>query len=96
VENFLRLKGKGQHINTSLLSSTSFANPHIYAKLVSLPWTLAVLSILSAVPLRHHVQPTARAPSLFQIWSEILTCSLLHAPPLSCFISRRVLILIHR
>jgi hypothetical protein len=36
VQQFLRLKyKKGQHINTTLLSSSSFANPHIYSKLVS-------------------------------------------------------------
>jgi hypothetical protein len=36
VQQFLRLKyEKGQHINTTLLSSSSFANPHIYSKLVS-------------------------------------------------------------
>ncbi|KAK8843509.1 hypothetical protein IAR55_007169 [Kwoniella newhampshirensis] len=35
VENFLRLKyERGEHINTRLLSSSSFANPHIYSKLV--------------------------------------------------------------
>lgn len=35
MQNFLRLKvEKGQHINTTLLSSTAFANPHIYTKLV--------------------------------------------------------------
>ncbi|ORX38982.1 HCNGP-like protein-domain-containing protein [Kockovaella imperatae] len=35
VAQFLDLKySRGQHINTSLLSSTTFANPHIYAKLV--------------------------------------------------------------
>ena len=36
VQQFLRLKyERGQHINTTLLSSSSFANPHIYSKLVS-------------------------------------------------------------
>ncbi|KAL7418797.1 hypothetical protein Q5752_006480 [Cryptotrichosporon argae] len=34
VEHFLSLKEKGQHINTSLMASSSFSNPHIYAKLV--------------------------------------------------------------
>ncbi|WVQ94800.1 hypothetical protein IAU59_001883 [Kwoniella sp. CBS 9459] len=35
VDHFLRLKyEKGEHINTRLLSSSSFANPHIYSKLV--------------------------------------------------------------
>ncbi|KAL1411962.1 hypothetical protein Q8F55_002955 [Vanrija albida] len=34
VAQFLQLKRGGQHINTSLLQSSSFANPHIYAKLV--------------------------------------------------------------
>ena len=37
VEHFLRLKyERGQHINSTLLTSSSFANPHIYAKLVRL------------------------------------------------------------
>ena len=36
VSSYLRLKyDHGQHINTSLLSSSSFANPHIYSQLVS-------------------------------------------------------------
>jgi hypothetical protein len=36
VGNFLRLKvEEDRHINTTLLSSTAFANPHIYSKLVS-------------------------------------------------------------
>ncbi|KLT40633.1 hypothetical protein CC85DRAFT_287252 [Cutaneotrichosporon oleaginosum] len=34
VTQFLRLKQQGQHINTSLMQSSSFANPTIYAKLV--------------------------------------------------------------
>ncbi|ORY29104.1 HCNGP-like protein-domain-containing protein [Naematelia encephala] len=34
VQQFLRLKGAGQHVNTNLLASSAFANPHIYAKLV--------------------------------------------------------------
>lgn len=35
VAKFLQLKyEKDQHINTTLLSSSAFANPHIYAKLV--------------------------------------------------------------
>lgn len=35
VKSFLKLKlEKGQHINTTLLSSSAFANPHIYTKLV--------------------------------------------------------------
>ncbi len=35
VANFLEMKhSQGMHINTTLLSSTAFANPHIYAKLV--------------------------------------------------------------
>ncbi|GHJ88880.1 hypothetical protein NliqN6_5282 [Naganishia liquefaciens] len=35
VANFLRLKvEQDRHINTTLLSSTAFANPHIYSKLV--------------------------------------------------------------
>ncbi|WRT68822.1 uncharacterized protein IL334_005802 [Kwoniella shivajii] len=35
VQNFLRLKyERAEHINTRLLSSSSFANPHIYSKLV--------------------------------------------------------------
>ena len=38
VDQFLRLKyEKGQHINSTLLASSTFANPHIYAKLVSPP-----------------------------------------------------------
>jgi hypothetical protein len=36
VNQFLRLKyERGQHINSTLLASSTFANPHIYAKLVS-------------------------------------------------------------
>jgi hypothetical protein len=36
VDTFLKLKlERDQHINTTLLSSTAFANPHIYSKLVS-------------------------------------------------------------
>jgi hypothetical protein len=36
VQHFLKLKyERGQHINSTLLSSSSFANPHIYSKLVS-------------------------------------------------------------
>lgn len=36
MDNFLRIKyERNQHINTTLLSSSAFANPHIYAKLVS-------------------------------------------------------------
>ncbi|KAK6904502.1 hypothetical protein I204_06895 [Kwoniella mangroviensis CBS 8886] len=35
VEHFLKLKyERGEHINTRLLSSPAFANPHIYSKLV--------------------------------------------------------------
>ncbi|OCF44442.1 hypothetical protein I317_01702 [Kwoniella heveanensis CBS 569] len=35
VDHFLRLKyERGEHINTRLLSSSAFANPHIYSKLV--------------------------------------------------------------
>ncbi|WVR09244.1 hypothetical protein IAU60_006308 [Kwoniella sp. DSM 27419] len=35
VQNFLRLKHEqGEHINTRLLSSSAFANPHIYSRLV--------------------------------------------------------------
>jgi len=35
VANFLQMKqDQDMHINTTLLSSTAFANPHIYAKLV--------------------------------------------------------------
>nr|KIR44262.1 hypothetical protein I312_06551 [Cryptococcus bacillisporus CA1280] len=35
VEHFLKLKyTQGEHINTRLLSSSAFANPHIYTKLV--------------------------------------------------------------
>ncbi|WWC73333.1 uncharacterized protein I206_107300 [Kwoniella pini CBS 10737] len=35
VEHFLKLKYEnGEHINTRLLSSSAFANPHIYSKLV--------------------------------------------------------------
>ncbi|OXB33696.1 hypothetical protein J007_06623 [Cryptococcus neoformans] len=35
VERFLKLKyTQGEHINTRLLSSSAFANPHIYTKLV--------------------------------------------------------------
>ncbi|KAI5451585.1 hypothetical protein NCC49_001570 [Naganishia albida] len=35
VSNFLKLKiEQDRHINTTLLSSTAFANPHIYSKLV--------------------------------------------------------------
>ncbi|BEI99325.1 hypothetical protein CcaverHIS631_0403680 [Cutaneotrichosporon cavernicola] len=34
VSQFLRLKQQGQHINTSLMQSSSFANPTIYTKLV--------------------------------------------------------------
>lgn len=34
VARFLQLKKQGQHVNTSLLRSSSFANPTIYAKLV--------------------------------------------------------------
>ncbi|WVW79146.1 hypothetical protein I302_101112 [Kwoniella bestiolae CBS 10118] len=35
VEHFLKLKyERGEHINTRLLSSSAFANPHIYPKLV--------------------------------------------------------------
>lgn len=35
VEGYLKLKmERDQHINTTLLSSTAFANPHIYSKLV--------------------------------------------------------------
>ncbi|EIW67000.1 hypothetical protein TREMEDRAFT_34326 [Tremella mesenterica DSM 1558] len=35
VDNFLRLKyERGQHVNSTLLGSSSFSNPHIYAKLV--------------------------------------------------------------
>lgn len=37
VANFLRLKyDQGEHINTRLQSSSTFANPHIYSKLVRL------------------------------------------------------------
>jgi hypothetical protein len=37
VASFLKIKyERGQHINTTLLSSSAFANPHIYAKLVRL------------------------------------------------------------
>jgi hypothetical protein len=36
VNTYLQYKlERGQHINTTLLSSTAFANPHIYSKLVS-------------------------------------------------------------
>jgi hypothetical protein len=36
VASFLEMKqDRGMHINTTLMSSTAFANPHIYAKLVS-------------------------------------------------------------
>lgn len=34
VAHFFKLKQQGQHINTSLLKSSSFANPRIYSKLV--------------------------------------------------------------
>lgn len=42
VSNFLKLKiEQDRHINTTLLSSTAFANPHIYSKLVSHPSVVA-------------------------------------------------------
>ena len=49
MENFLRLKyERGQHINSTLLGSSAFANPHIYAKLVSRDSHIRVFSMAKA------------------------------------------------
>ncbi|WVQ72153.1 hypothetical protein IAR50_001698 [Cryptococcus sp. DSM 104548] len=56
VEHFLRLKyEQGEHINTRLLSSSTFANPHIYSQLVDF---VSIYERAPAFP-----SPSSSAPS---------------------------------